>query len=386
MLAHQAGDLAVGDLARAFGVDGDVHRLRHADGIGHLDLALARQAGGDDVLGHVAAGIGGAAVDLGRVLAAEGAAAVRAGAAVGVDDDLAPREAAVALRAAHHEAAGGVDQVARLLQPFLGQHGLDDLFHHGLDEAGLHLGGALALVGVVLGGEHHGVDAVRLAVHVAHRHLALGVGAQEGQAAVLAQLGLALHQAVRVVDGRGHQLGRLVAGVAEHQALVAGAGVEVVVGRLVDALGDVVALLVVGHQHRAALVVDAVVGVVVADALDGVARHLDVIDHRVGGDLAGQHHQAGVGQCLGGHAAARVLRQQGVEDGVGDLVGHLVRVAFGNRFGSEEKAVRQFHLTKLLGSIGNRVAATSRSPGERFSRTFLRRPASCSVNSATRPF
>jgi hypothetical protein len=194
--------------------------------------------------------------------------------------------------------------------------------------------------GLVLGREHHGVDAVRLAVDVAHRDLALGVRAQEGQAAVLAQLGLALDQAVRVVDRRGHQLGRFVAGVAEHQALVAGAGVEVVVGRMVHALGDVVGLLVVADHHRAALVVDAVLGVVVADALDGVARDLDVVDVRVGGDFTRQHHEAGVGQRLGGHAAARVLLEDRVQDGIRDLVGDLVGVAFGNGFGSEEEIVR----------------------------------------------
>ena len=175
----------------------------------------------------------------------------------------------------------------------------------------------------------------------------LASGPQEGQAAVLAQLRLALDQPVRVVDGRGHQLGRFVAGVAEHQALVAGAGVQVVVARVVDALRDVVGLLVVADHHRAALVVDAVVGVVVADALDGVARDLDVVDVRVGGDLAGQHHQAGVGQRLGGHAAARVLLEDRVEDGIGDLVGHLVGVALGNRFGREEKVVRHLNETPI---------------------------------------
>jgi hypothetical protein len=111
VLVDQRGDLVVTDDAGAFGVDRHVHRLGHADGVGHLDLALLGQAGGDDVLGHVARGVGGAAVDLARVLAAEGAAAVRAGAAVGVDDDLAAGQAAVALRAADDEAAGRVDQV-----------------------------------------------------------------------------------------------------------------------------------------------------------------------------------------------------------------------------------------------------------------------------------
>ena len=112
MRVDQRGDLLVGDHAGAFGVDRHVHRLGHADRVGDLDLALVGEAGGDDVLRDVARRVGGRAVDLGRVLAAERAAAVRAGAAVGVDDDLAAGQAAVALRAADDEAAGRVDQVA----------------------------------------------------------------------------------------------------------------------------------------------------------------------------------------------------------------------------------------------------------------------------------
>jgi hypothetical protein len=81
---------------------------------------------------------------------------------------------------------------------------------------------------------------------------------------------------VGVVNGRGHQLGGFVAGIAKHQALVTGTGIEVVVTGAVNALGDVVALLVIGHQHRAAFVVNAVVGVVVANAFEGVACDLDV--------------------------------------------------------------------------------------------------------------
>jgi hypothetical protein len=219
------------------------------------------------------------------------------------------------------------------------QHRLDDLLDHRFDELGLHLG-AVAHLGRMLARQHDGVDGVRLAVDVAHGDLALRVRAQERQPAVLAQLRLALDQAVRVVDGRGHELGRLVAGVAEHEALVAGAGVQVVVAGVVHALRDVVALLVVGHQHRAALVVDAVLGVVVADALDGVARDLDVVDVRVGGDFAGEHHEPGVAQRLGRDARARVLREDGVENGVGDLVGDLVGVTFRDGFGGEEKVVR----------------------------------------------
>ena len=70
---------------------------------------------------------------------------------------------------------------------------------------------------------------------------------------------------------------------------------------MVHALGDVIGLLVVADHDRATLVVDAVLGIVVTDAFDGVARDLDVVYVRVGGDLAGQHDKACVAQGLGGY-------------------------------------------------------------------------------------
>ncbi len=226
---HQFREFVVRDHARAFGVHRHVHRLGHTDGIGHLNLALARQTGRHDVLGHIAGGIGGRAVHLRWIFAAEGAATVRAGTAIGVHNDLAPGQATVALRAANDETSGRVDQVFGVSgQPGLGQHGFDDVFNHRFDKRRLHML-TVAHVGAVLARQHHGVNAVRFAVHIAHGDLALGVRPQERHATIFAQLGLALHQTVGVVNGRGHQLGRFIAGITKHQALVAGAGVEVVV-------------------------------------------------------------------------------------------------------------------------------------------------------------
>src|SRR3546814_6010982 len=77
----------------------------------------------------------------------------------------------------------------------------------------------------MLGRQHDRVDADRDAVLVTQRDLALGVRAQPWQRRLLrsADLRLLLDDAMRVIDRCRHQLLGLVAGVAEHQALVAGA-------------------------------------------------------------------------------------------------------------------------------------------------------------------
>ena len=81
------------------------------------------------------------------------------------------------------------------------------------------------------------VDAGNPAVFVAAGDLRLGVRAQPGEGAVLAGFSLTLDQTVSEGDRCRHQYVGFIAGVAEHQTLVAGA----LIFRLltVNALGDV---------------------------------------------------------------------------------------------------------------------------------------------------
>ena len=111
--------------------------------------------------------------------------------------------------------------------------GLADI---GLDDVAHVLGGEVLVE--VLGREHDLGRRDRLAVLVAHGDLALGVGAEHGGAVGLRLAGdvEVFEDLVGVVDRRRHQLRGLVAGVAEHDALVAGALVLVAGG--IDALGD----------------------------------------------------------------------------------------------------------------------------------------------------
>ncbi len=196
----------------------------------------------------------------------------------------------------------------------------------------------------VLGGDHDAGRAHRLAVDVAQRHLALGVGQQALDRLVVdvPQFADAVQDGVRVVDRRRHQRLGLAAGVAEHHALVAGAFVLVAGG--VHALGDVGRL---GVQVAGDLrLVPAEPGLVVADVVD---RHAGEMGQQVGRDggrpagLAGEHHAVGGDQRFAGDARIGVGGEIGVQHGVAEPVGDLVGMALGDRLGGEQEFARIAH-------------------------------------------
>src|SRR5579864_7927554 len=331
VLADQGLDAPVRDGAGAEAVGADRDRLGDPDGIGQLDLDALGDAGGDQVLRDVARHVAGGAVHLGGVLAGEGAAAVAPDAAVAVDDDLAAGEAAVALRAADDEAAGGVDvEDGALVQQARRDRGADHLLDHRVMDL------VVADLGIVLGGDDDRVRPHRPVAVVLDGHLALAVGAQPLDLAATARDGQLAGQAMRQGDGEWHQGRRVAAGIPEHQPLVAGPPG-------VDSLGDVRRLRVDRRQHGAARAVEPVVGVGVADLADDPAGDVGEVDVGGGGDLAGQQHHASRDQRLARHAAGRVQPHHLVEDGIGDLVGHLVRVALGDRLRGEQVHFRLAH-------------------------------------------
>src|SRR5207249_3190882 len=172
------------------------------------------------------------------------------------------------------------------------------------------------------------------AVAVLDRHLALAVGAEEGEEPRAPRFAEPLPDAVRGVDGEGHVLPGLVAGVAEHHALVACALLLEEPLALGDALRDVERLPLDRRHDGAAVAVEAALGGV-ADAADHLLRDLAELDPRLARDLAGDDHEAGLDERLAGDAAVRVFGEQCIEDGVRDLVADLVRVALVDRFRRE---------------------------------------------------
>src|SRR5436305_3604869 len=75
---------------------------------------------------------------------------------------------------------------------------------------------------------------------------------------------------------------------------------------------------------------------IVASLLDGVANDVAHLNVGVGRDLADDERQSGGDGGLAGDPAERILGHDCVEDCVRDLVGGLVRVAFGDRLRVKE--------------------------------------------------
>ena len=148
---------------------------------------------------------------------------------------------------------------------------------------------------------------------------------------------------VREHDRQRHQRTRLAARVAEHHALVAGAGqLELVVaaGRLhfertVDAHCDVGRLLVDRDADAARFRIEADRRLGVADVGDRLAHDLGNVDVGLGRYFTGDVDLAGDCERLDRDAALRIVFEDRVENGVGNLIGHLVGMALGDRLRCE---------------------------------------------------
>ena len=179
-------------------------------------------------------------------------------AAVGVDDNLAAGQTGVAVRAADHKLARGVneifDVVAEEREHLAAVYLLLHARHEDVDDVVTYLCEHLLVVGhelVVLGAHHDGVDALgHTLVAVLNGHLTLRVGTQIGHhLALAANVGERAHDELCQVERHRHVVFCLVGGVTEHHALVA--GTLLVLLLTADAAVDVAALLVDGGEDAA---------------------------------------------------------------------------------------------------------------------------------------
>ena len=185
----------------------------------------------------------------------------------------------------------------------------------------------------VLMAQHDRGDFHRLAIFIAQRQLRFGVGAQRGLLARFARLGQTAQDGMRILNGRRHQFGRLAAGIAKHDALVAGAV-------LVHPLGDMGRLLVqiVLHFQRVPVKLVLLVTNVLHAAADNV---LNPLHHGLQGflvrkpDFAAHNHASGGGKGFAGDPRVGLFGQEGIQHGVRNPVAQFVRMPFRDGLGSE---------------------------------------------------
>ncbi len=119
---------------------------------------------------------------------------------------------------------------------------------------------------------------------------------------------------MRQRDRGRHQHVGLIGRVPEHEALVAGALLALVLA--VNALGNVRRLLADDVDHAAARPVEAHVGGVVADIENRLSNERLNIHPGFRGDFAGDYDDASLDERLARHATARVFTQDAVQNGI----------------------------------------------------------------------
>ena len=136
--------------------------------------------------------------------------------AVSIDDNLTSRQAGIPMRSADDETAGRIDIIfCFLVQKLSRKNRLDDMLDHVLFDL------LLRRFRIVLCRNQNRIDSLNLVTVILDRYLCLAVRSQIFERTVLAHIAQSLCQLMRVRDRRRHQLRRFVAGVAEHQSLVA---------------------------------------------------------------------------------------------------------------------------------------------------------------------
>ncbi len=90
-----------------------------------------------------------------------------------------------------------------------------------------------------------------------------------------------------------------------------------------------------GGHDAAGIPVEHILGLVIADAVDGAADGGLDVHVGFGLDFAHHHDHPRGAEALAGNLGLGVLAEELVQDGVADLVGHFVGMAFGNGFGSK---------------------------------------------------
>ena len=250
-------------------------------------------------------------------------------AAVCIDDNLTAGQTCIALRTADNETAGGVDEILCIfIQKFSRDRCFDDLIDH------VFFNLFMGYIRIVLGRNNHCIHTDRFPVIIFYGNLGLSIRTEERNFPVFSYFSQTACQTVSQCDRHGQVFRCFIGCIAEHHALVAGADI-VFVGllflsfqRLVDTHGNIGGLFINGHIDAYAFTVKAVAGIGVADIINRFADDLGNGHIGAGGDFTENMHLPCGYNGFAGYTAIGILFQDGIKNGIGNLVGNLIRMSF----------------------------------------------------------
>nr|ACU17520.1 unknown [Glycine max] len=134
----------------------------------------------------------------------------------------------------------------------------------------------------------------------------------------------------------GHVLRGFISGIAKHVTLVTSTNLLWALGEVtVHTLGDIRALLLNVDQHLAFVSIKTNIIRDESNFAACVTDNLLIVYVGLGCDLSKDHDHVGLGACLTGNLAVRVLFKARIEHCIRDLVAQLVGVTLVYRFRCE---------------------------------------------------
>ena len=97
--------------------------------------------------------------------------------------------------------------------------------------------------------------------------------------------------------------------------------------RVINTHGDVWRLLADAIEYCTGVAVETTLRIVVADIVYNTAHDVFNVDVGICCYLSGNNDHASLNHGLAGYSGAFILLKQSIQDCIGDLVGHFIRVA-----------------------------------------------------------
>ena len=211
----------------------------------------------------------------------------------------------------------------------------------------------------MLSGNNNSINCYRLTVLIiSDSDLRLSVRTEIRESTVLAYLGKAATQLVSKSNRQRHELRSFIGCITKHHALISCADVVTFLGSMLFSVtslqsfiytdSNIGRLLIDGNENSTGLVVEAIVCIGVANLFNSLTNDVGNIHIAFGRNFTYYMNLSGGNESLTGNTTSRILSQNRIENAVGNLISHLIRMTFCYRLRSKKNLFHFFPPSKYM--------------------------------------